>query len=102
MNDLLKFSIVILFLILIVGCWGCGSLNPTPAYSSRRSDKSVSQMVDDRVKEELPKALSSIIGQNVIDWGPYGIAGLCALLYGKKHMDMKNIIKKHGQGKNIG
>jgi hypothetical protein len=51
-------------------------------------------MVDDKVAKELPKALSSIIGQNVIDYGPYGISALLVLLLGKKHIDLRKAIKK--------
>jgi len=81
--------IVLLFCLLICGC-----LTQPPNRTPRTQSISISQMVDDKVKTELPKALSSIIGDNVINYGPYALAVLISILYGKKYTDLEKLKKK--------
>jgi len=71
--------------IIICGC----SISPINKTPNTRPERSIGVMVEEKVARELPKALNSIIGQNVIDYGPYGIMGLLAILLGKKHIELK-------------
>ena len=79
------------FLYIFVALIICGcSISPWVNKSSNtRPERSIGVMVEEKVARELPKALNSIIGQNVIDYGPYGIMGLLAILLGKKHVELK-------------
>jgi len=91
--------ILIMFLFFML-CAGCNSTIPTPITPIRPHRTDINQLVDNKVTQELPKALTSIIGQNVVDYAPYAIAILVILvsiLYGKKHIDLKNLknIKKN-------
>ena len=88
----MKNTLIVLLGLIILLCLLCGCVNPTPVRTPRT--QSISQSIDDKVKAELPKALSSIIGQNVIDYGPYAIAVLFSILYGKKHVDFNKLKSK--------
>lgn len=84
---------VLWWLWFLCGLCGCGSFSTIPVQQSPHTTRtrSINEMVDAKVARELPKALSAIVGQNVIDYGPYAMLVLLSILLGKKHVDLKKI-----------
>jgi len=72
---------------------GCGLFSTVPVPQSPHTSRSINETIDAKVARELPKALNAIIGQNVIDYGPYVIVVLLSVLLGKNHVDLKKITK---------
>lgn len=97
MSILFGLVILIVFLCFMICSSGCRMLKTTPPTRHTNLNKTnisnISQIIDDSVAKELPKALSEVVGQNVMDYGPYGIIALMSLWLGKKHIDLRDLKK---------
>jgi len=84
-----KVSLVVGVMLFCLGILGC--INPVTNLGAKglRKNAHTNEMVDCSISKEFPRAMGSIIGQYSVDYGLYGIAGLLAILLGKRHIDSR-------------
>ena len=84
-----KVSLVVGVMLFCLGILGC--INPVTNLGAKglRKNAHTNEMVDCSISKEFPRAMGSIIGQYSMDYGLYGIAGLLAILLGKRHIDSR-------------